>query len=40
MTKKKKPGFGNMVAEFASNWKTIEKRAKEKQKALDKAMGK
>ena len=40
MTKKKKPGFGNMVAEFASNWKKIEETAKKKQKALDKAMGK
>ena len=35
MTKKKKPGFANMVAEFASNWKKIEETAKKKQKILD-----
>ena len=40
MTKKKKPGFANMVAEFASNWEKIEETAKKKQAAIDKALGK
>ena len=39
MKPKKKPGFGNMVAEFASNWKTITETAKKKQAELDKAQG-
>ncbi len=39
MNKKKKPGFGNMVAEFASNWKKIEETAKKKQAVLDKVQG-
>jgi len=35
MTKKKKPGFAKMVAEFGKNWKTVTDTAKKKQKIID-----